>query len=114
MAKIENGLVSESLAKCAEGCKSGGAEDDSSEDADSEGIDSEALMKEDSAEDDAEVVDERRDGLVDEDFSDKKPGADDSAYEKEELRGKQHSRQRGAERCLLGIETAEGDMHVIG
>jgi hypothetical protein len=109
VAEVEDGLIVEAVAQCSVEREGGGAQNDSREDADGEGVDTEALMQEDCSEDDAEVVDQRCDGGVDEDLADKQAGAHDSAEEEEELGRKQDAGERGAEGGLLGVEPAKGD-----
>lgn len=114
MAEVEDGVVAETFACCSEGAERGGAEDDAGEDANGERVDAEALREKDGSEDDAEVVDEGCDGLVDEDFSDEEFGADDSADEEEELRGKKKPGERGGECGVLRGEAVELPMDVEG
>ena len=72
------------------------------------------LGEEDGSEDDAEVVDERRDGLVEEDLADEEARAEDSADEEEERAGEDDAGEAGAEERALGGEFGEGDAGVEG
>ncbi len=88
VAEVEDGLVAEAVTEGSEDGESS-AENDTAENTDGKRVDAEALVKEDCAEDDAEVIDQRCDGAVEEDFAYQESGADDAAEKEEELRGKQ-------------------------
>jgi hypothetical protein len=60
-------------------------------------------MKEDGAEDDSGVVDEGREGLVEEDFADLEARAHDAADEEEELRRQDEAGHAGAEGGFEGV-----------
>jgi hypothetical protein len=73
-------------------------------------------MEEDGAEDDSGVVDEGREGLVEEDFADLEARAHNAADEEEKLRGQDEACHGGAEGGLEGIvaEAFVGKKDVLG
>src|SRR5579871_587958 len=71
-------------------------------------------MEKDCAKDDPEVIDERCEGLVDEDFAYQEAGADDSADEEKELCRQEEAGERGAESDSIGIEAMKSDTGVHG
>ncbi len=77
------------------------------ESAEGEAGDAVAVGEDDPTEDDAEVIDERSDGLVGELLAHDKHGAERAADEEEELRGQKDARHVGGERDLLRREAAE-------
>ena len=109
--EVEDAAVAEAGAVGSVGVEEEWAEDGSDEGADAEGGDAHAAGEEDSAKDDAEVVDERRDGLEGELFADEEDGGEDSAGEEEELRGKEDAGDAGAEDALRGgwVEVDAGE-----
>ena len=109
--EVEDAVVAEAGAVGSVGVEEEGAEDGSDERADTEGGDARAGGEEDSAEDDAEVIDEGRDGLEGELFADEEDGGEDSAGEEEELRGEEDTGDAGAEDSLWGrgVEVDAGE-----
>ncbi len=89
MFEVEDAVVAEAGAVGSVGVQEKWAENGSDESADAEGGDAHAAGEDNSAEDDAEVVDERRDGLEGELFADQEDGGQDAASEEEQLRGEQ-------------------------
>jgi hypothetical protein len=109
--EVEDSVVAEADAVGSVGVKEERPEDGSDECTDAEGGDAHVAGEENSAEDDAEVVDERRDGLEGELFADEEDGGEDSAAEEEELRGEKDSGDAGAEDALRrrGVEIDAGE-----
>ena len=87
MAEIEDSVIAEAAVEGSVEVECGRAEDHSGQHSDGERVDAEALMEEDGSEDDAGVIDERADGLVEEDLANEEARAQHSAEEEEELRG---------------------------
>ncbi len=106
MVEVEDGLVTHAGAVGSVGVEEEGPEIGSGEGPDAEGGDAHAIGEEEAAGDDAEVVDERGDGLVGELFADEEDGGKDSAGEEEELAGEEDAGDAGAEKALgrVGIE----------
>ncbi len=100
MVEVEDAVVAEAGAVGSVGVEEEWAEDGSDEGADAEGGDAHAVGEKDSAEDDAEVVNEGRDGLEGELFADEENGGEDSAREEEKLCGEENAGDAGAEDAL--------------
>ena len=98
--EVEDAVVAEASAVGSVGVEQERSKDGSDECADAEGGDTHATGEQDSAEDDAEVVDERGDSLKGELFADEEDGGEDSAGEEEELRGEENAGDAGAEDAL--------------
>ena len=73
-------------------------------------------VEEERAGDDAGVVDERGEGLVEEDLADLQARAHDAADEEEELCGQDEAGERGGERGADGVcaEAFVGEPDVLG
>ena len=72
------------------------------------------LTSSSAANDRAEAVDERRDGLHVELLAHQQHRAEDAAGEEAQLRGQQNAREQHAERGLLRVEAVEPPVHVPG
>src|SRR5271170_1012535 len=112
MFEVEYAVIPEASAVGSVGIQQEWAEDGSDESADAEGGDAHAAGKENAAKDDAEVVDERRDGLEGELFADQKDGGKDASSEEKELRGEQDAGDARAEdangRGGIEVDASEG------
>ena len=116
VAEAEDGAEVETGAEGSDGVEQEGAADDSGQDADGERVDADLAVEENGSKDDAEVVDERNAGLVEEDLADLKARAHAGADEEEELRGKDDAGERGAEMGAEGVgaEAGVGEPDVPG
>jgi len=83
--------------KGSEGVEDGGADEGAGKDADGERGDPKLPVEEDGAKDDSGVIDNRSEGLVEEDFSDLQARTHNAADEEEQLRGNDDARHGGAE-----------------
>ncbi len=111
---VEHGPVARAGAMREDGVEQKRAEEGSGNGADGERRDAEAMHEQHSADDGAEVIDERRDGLHVELLADQEHGAKDSAGEEEKLRGQQDAGELDAEGCLLRVEAGEPPVDVPG
>ena len=115
IAEADDGAIVEAGAERADGVEQGGADEHAREHADGKGGDAELAVEEDGAEDDAGVVDDRGEGLVEEDLADLQARAHDAADEEEELAGKDEAGDGSAERGFGGIvaEAFIGEQDVL-
>ena len=95
--EVEDGLVAHACAIGTVGVEKEGSEVGSGEGPDAEGSDAHAAGEQRSAGDDAEVVDERREGLEGELFADQQDGGEDSTGEEEELAREEDTGDAGGE-----------------
>jgi hypothetical protein len=109
--EVEDGMVANAGAARSPGVEKERAGEGSGECSDAEGRDAHAAGEEDSAKDDAEVVDEGRDGLEGELLSHEEHGGEDSTGEEEELRGKKDAGDAGTEEAFGrgGVEVDAGE-----
>src|ERR1700679_95779 len=114
MAQVEDGVELQPRAEGSDGIQSDRADEGSGEHAPGERVDANAAGEEDSAEDDAEVVDDGRERLVEEDLAYQQARAQHAAGEEEQLRGQQDAGEVGTQRGGRGVEAAEEEMGVEG
>ena len=86
-----------------------GAEDDTEEAAPGDGGDTEVMEKQNAAQDHADVVDERGEGLEGELLAGEQDSAEDAAGEEEDLAGEDDAGEVDAERELLGVAGKAGE-----
>ena len=111
---VENQAVARAGAARKEPIQEKRAAERSSHGADGERGDADALDQQQSADDGAEAIDERRHGLDAKLLAHQQHRAKDAAGEETQLRGKQNAREQHAERGLLRVKAVEPQVNVPG